>query len=637
MMMKLLLISYSWSGKRKISCCTLEWKEKEFLLAFPRTGNPKNEKEKGFVRLKKTTYKKNTLKLSTLGFAVGALVGKEEDHDSRTLVSRGSSIIIILSITPVIMDDSGYISRHELHGNVESLFVDVNIARYEEAMQLGRKLGTKRQTIRRLAITLNDSNIQKHHEYMIWLFAGGLTRNLSLQEISFIGINFGMNTAFFATSLRVFLLRNNNMRKITFDLCLFRNISQFSSMRHCILASESIKCICFKDIDFDRVRGNKCVVMAYLSQAFGERAVYFKDCHLRSRHLRELIRGISDVNHPVVLAIEGNRSSLNNHLCSLLHRELTNHTVAETMPDPKANVMAASNPAISALSLKGSLLGDVGVYSLLTGNEPYALALVRLNLSDCHISDPGCAVIASTLKHARAPHLKKLILSNNRINDEGATMIARALRFNSKLRTLSLSHSSGRITDQTWLEFERVLFNNSSISAIKRSNHFLTNLALSSEHGMNVSTAIQKRLENLLLLNEVSKKSVDMVVAEKLLEFVHSSLLEHGVIELAKRLFPSLNTRLNWNQISFLLIYWTSNVYRRTYDVDSWANDNLSNSEYRVNHIGSARELTILYVVIASRINILVNTHAPPYLRSHKKRFDYVPHCVEFHRSLRTR
>jgi len=521
------------------------------------------------------------------------------------------------------MDNQGYILLHATDDM--SLDIEVNVTHYGEAMRIGRFLGSNTQ-IRTLCITLNDDtqHIRRHHRYMIWLFSGGIIRNRSIRHISFVGVDFGRDISLFTVSLRKWFLRNRSIQKVSFLLCRFRGVQQFVALNQCLSSSQSIKGICFKEIDFTAIHGNKALMMAYLSQAFGQKHVHFEDCHLLPWYLRELVRGISEANHPDMLLIENNRSPLSSNICQLLNRELTNHTSVDSN--------ALISP-ISVLSLKGGLVGDIGVFALLSrGLE--AFALVRLNLSRCNISDPGCAVIAKVLRELRAPFLKKLVLSHNHINDTGAIFIAKALSTNSVLQTLSMSNSQGRMTEHTWLAFQKVLFNDLSPRTIKNSNHVLTNVALTRYEGM-ITGATQKCLADILLLNQsgCTHEGVELVIREKLIRFAYNLLTDRGVTTVMNRFFPAWNGN-DLTQI-FLLLKWNSSVYRLTYGADLWINNSLAESEYWVHRVRSTRELTLFYSVIRFRMGFggaLQNT--TPFLRSHKRSFNEVHQSVIFHSKL---
>lgn len=261
-------------------------------------------------------------------------------HNNPTLpVSIRSTVLPLLHYPSTLhpMNSPGYTMRHDTATDL--LDLDVNVVDESEALALGKRLG-KNRSFQRLNIKMNDLRDDRHCNFLIWLF-GGISRNRMICEVIFTGVDFCTDRAFFSIALKKWLLCNDRLQKISFSNCSFHGISQIVVLSQC-LSSPHIRDVCFRCIDFATISRRRSLAMAYLSQIFHGKSIKFIECFLLPAQLRELIRGLSEGNHPSIMSLEGNRSQLNRSACRLLNKELTNQTGIPTL-----------NPPISVLSLRG--------------------------------------------------------------------------------------------------------------------------------------------------------------------------------------------------------------------------------------------------------------------------------------------
>ncbi|XP_029934696.1 protein NLRC3-like, partial [Myripristis murdjan] len=81
-----------------------------------------------------------------------------------------------------------------------------------------------------------------------------------------------------------------------------------------------------------------------------------------------------------------------------------------------------SNPHLTELDLSDNQLQDSGVKLLSAGLESPNCRLKTLRLTDCQVTDEGCASLASALKSN--PHLTELDLSYNELQDSGVELLS---------------------------------------------------------------------------------------------------------------------------------------------------------------------------------------------------------------------
>ncbi|XP_029935759.1 NACHT, LRR and PYD domains-containing protein 12-like, partial [Myripristis murdjan] len=81
-----------------------------------------------------------------------------------------------------------------------------------------------------------------------------------------------------------------------------------------------------------------------------------------------------------------------------------------------------SNPHLTELDLSENQLKDSGVKLLSAGLESPNCRLKTLRLTDCQVTDKGCASLASPLKSN--PHLTELDLSYNKLQDSGMKLLS---------------------------------------------------------------------------------------------------------------------------------------------------------------------------------------------------------------------
>ncbi|XP_029935042.1 NACHT, LRR and PYD domains-containing protein 12-like [Myripristis murdjan] len=100
-----------------------------------------------------------------------------------------------------------------------------------------------------------------------------------------------------------------------------------------------------------------------------------------------------------------------------------------------------SNLHLTELDLSDNKLQDSGVKLLSAGLESPNCRLKTLRLTDCQVTDEGCASLASALKSN--PHLTELDLSYNELLDSGVKLLSDLVESpNCSLKTLRLSHCS---------------------------------------------------------------------------------------------------------------------------------------------------------------------------------------------------
>ncbi|KAK7155979.1 hypothetical protein R3I94_006142 [Phoxinus phoxinus] len=104
-----------------------------------------------------------------------------------------------------------------------------------------------------------------------------------------------------------------------------------------------------------------------------------------------------------------------------------------------------SNPShLRELNMSVNKLGDSGVKLLFFVLENLHCKLETLGLSDCGVTDEGCAALASALS-SNPSHLRYLNLSENKLGDSGVKLISAVLE-NCKLEELWLSDCG--VTDE---------------------------------------------------------------------------------------------------------------------------------------------------------------------------------------------
>ncbi|XP_051763825.1 NACHT, LRR and PYD domains-containing protein 12-like isoform X19 [Ctenopharyngodon idella] len=85
-----------------------------------------------------------------------------------------------------------------------------------------------------------------------------------------------------------------------------------------------------------------------------------------------------------------------------------------------------SNSHLRELNLSGNIIGDGGLTLLSDGLKDPHCKLEKLWLSQCNITDEGCAALASALRSNS--HLRELNLSGNIIGDGGLTLLSDGLK-----------------------------------------------------------------------------------------------------------------------------------------------------------------------------------------------------------------
>uniref|UniRef100_A0A4W4ER26 NACHT LRR and PYD domain-containing protein n=1 Tax=Electrophorus electricus TaxID=8005 RepID=A0A4W4ER26_ELEEL len=160
-----------------------------------------------------------------------------------------------------------------------------------------------------------------------------------------------------------------------------------------------------------------------------------------SSHLRELNL---NYNKPGDSGVKQLSALLEDPHCQLEILQLYNCSITEEGCAALASALR-SNPSshLRELNLNHNKPGDSGVKLLSALLEDLHYKLEKLELSDCSITDKGCAALASALSSNPSSHLRELNLNHNKPGDSGVKQLSALLEDpHCKLEKLQLYNCS---------------------------------------------------------------------------------------------------------------------------------------------------------------------------------------------------
>uniref|UniRef100_A0A4W4F4U2 NACHT domain-containing protein n=1 Tax=Electrophorus electricus TaxID=8005 RepID=A0A4W4F4U2_ELEEL len=188
-----------------------------------------------------------------------------------------------------------------------------------------------------------------------------------------------------------------------------------------------------------------------------------------SSHLREL-----NLNHnkPGDSGVKQLSALLEDPHCKLEKLELVNCSIADEgfndllITEEGCAALASalrSNPSshLRELNLNYNKPGDSGVKQLSALLEDPHCKLEKLDLSDCSITDEGCAALAAALRSNPSSHLRELNLDYNKPGDSGVKQLS-ALLVDPHCKLEKLQLSDCRITDERCAALASALRSNPS-------------------------------------------------------------------------------------------------------------------------------------------------------------------------------
>ncbi|XP_076835996.1 NACHT, LRR and PYD domains-containing protein 3-like isoform X2 [Brachyhypopomus gauderio] len=144
-----------------------------------------------------------------------------------------------------------------------------------------------------------------------------------------------------------------------------------------------------------------------------------------SSHLRELNM---NNNEPGDSGVKQLSALLEDPLCTLEILQLYNCSITEDGCSALASALR-SNPSshLRELKLDDNKPGDSGVKQLSALLEDPHCTLEKLHLSDCSITEEGCAALCSALRSNPSSHLREMKLNRNKPGDSGVKQLSALL------------------------------------------------------------------------------------------------------------------------------------------------------------------------------------------------------------------
>ncbi|XP_058632540.1 NACHT, LRR and PYD domains-containing protein 12-like isoform X1 [Onychostoma macrolepis] len=174
-----------------------------------------------------------------------------------------------------------------------------------------------------------------------------------------------------------------------------------------------------------------------------------------SSHLRELDLSLNNLGDAGLMLIS---DGLKDPRCKLEKLWLSDCGVTYVGCADLSSALR-SNSLLRELDLSWNNLGDAGLKLISDGLKDPRCKLEKLTLSDCGVTDEGCAALSSALRSNS--HLRELDLSENELGDAGLTLISDGLKDpRCKLEKLTLSDCG--VTDEGCAALSSALRSNPS-------------------------------------------------------------------------------------------------------------------------------------------------------------------------------
>ncbi|XP_016114949.1 NACHT, LRR and PYD domains-containing protein 3-like [Sinocyclocheilus grahami] len=136
-------------------------------------------------------------------------------------------------------------------------------------------------------------------------------------------------------------------------------------------------------------------------------------------HLRELNLSLNKLGDSVNLLSD----VLQDPRCKLEILWLSDCGVTDEGCAALASALRSNPSHLRELNLSGNKIGDLGVKRLCAGLEDRHCKLEKLWLNDCGVTDEGCAALASALR-SNPSHLRQLYLTGNKLGKSGVKLLS---------------------------------------------------------------------------------------------------------------------------------------------------------------------------------------------------------------------